>query len=83
MEPIRTDLAVERTAAAPSLPGVTQETRGNAFSVTEIRIKNDVCGAQLTMSAMANSPAIFHRFMLAPFSARYRSAPGNIPPGCS
>ena len=33
MEPIRTDLAVERTAAAPSLPGVTQETRGNAFSV--------------------------------------------------
>ena len=41
MEPIRTDLAVERTAAAPSLPGVTQETRGNAFSVTEIRIKND------------------------------------------
>ena len=40
MEPIRTDLAVERTAAAPSLPGVTQETRGNAFSVTEIRIKN-------------------------------------------
>ena len=47
MEPIRTDLAVERTAAAPSLPGVTQETRGNAFSVTEIRIKNDVCGAPI------------------------------------
>ena len=47
MEPIRTDLAVERTAAAPSLPGVTQEARGNAFSVTEIRIKNDVCGAPI------------------------------------
>ena len=41
----RTDLAVERTAAAPDLPGITQETRGKAFSVTEIRIKNDVCGA--------------------------------------
>ena len=36
----RTDLAVERTAAAPDLPGITQETRGKAFSVTEIRIKN-------------------------------------------
>lgn len=30
----RTDLAVERTAAAPDLPGITQETRGKAFSVT-------------------------------------------------
>ena len=35
----RTDLAVERTAAAPDLPGITQEPRGKAFSVTEIRIK--------------------------------------------
>lgn len=43
----RTDLAVERTAAAPDLPGITQETRGKAFSVTEIRIKNDVCGAPI------------------------------------
>ena len=43
----RTDLAVERTAAAPDLPGIIQETRGKAFSVTEIRIKNDVCGAPI------------------------------------
>ena len=43
----RTDLAVERTAAAPDLPGITQETRGKAFSVTEIRIKNDICGAPI------------------------------------
>ena len=28
----RTDLAVERTAAAPDLPGIIQETRGKAFS---------------------------------------------------
>ena len=27
----RTDLAVERTAAAPDLPGITQETRGKHF----------------------------------------------------
>lgn len=47
MEPIRTDLAVERTAAAPELPGISQETRGNAFSITEIRIKNDTCGAPI------------------------------------
>lgn len=47
MDAIRTDLAVERTAAAPELPGVTQETRGKIFSVTEIRIKNDTCGAPI------------------------------------
>ncbi|WP_298484121.1 GPR endopeptidase [uncultured Ruminococcus sp.] len=47
MDSIRTDLAVERTAAAPELPGVTQETRGKAFSVTEICIKNDTCGAPI------------------------------------
>lgn len=47
MDAIRTDLAVERTAAAPELPGVTQETRGKTFSITEIRIKNDTCGAPI------------------------------------
>lgn len=47
MESIRTDLAVERTAAAPKLPGITQETRGEFFSTTEIRIKNDTCGAPI------------------------------------
>lgn len=47
MEAIRTDLAVERTAAAPSLPGVTQKHREGAFSVTEITIANDTCGAPI------------------------------------
>ena len=47
MKSIRTDLAVERTAGAPALPGITQETRGTAFSVTEIRIANDICGAPI------------------------------------
>lgn len=47
MKSIRTDLAVERTAAAPALPGIHQETRGNVFSITEIRIQNDVCGAPI------------------------------------
>ncbi|MCD8220091.1 MAG: GPR endopeptidase [Ruminococcus sp.] len=47
MKSIRTDLAVERTAAAPSLHGIHQETRGDAFSVTEIRIQNDICGAPI------------------------------------
>ncbi len=47
MNSIRTDLAVERTAAAPELPGVTQKKRGEVFSVTEIQIANDTCGAPI------------------------------------
>ena len=47
MKSIRTDLAVERTASAPSLPGIRQETRNGAFSITEITIKSDVCGAPI------------------------------------
>ena len=47
MKSIRTDLAVERTAGAPALPGITQETRGTIFSITEIRIANDICGAPI------------------------------------
>ncbi len=47
MESIRTDLAVERTAGAATLPGITQEHRGSAFSVTEITIANDTCGAPI------------------------------------
>lgn len=47
MESIRTDLAVERTASARSLPGITQIHRGSTFSITEIQIKNDVCGAPI------------------------------------
>lgn len=47
MASIRTDLAVECTAAAPALPGITQQTRGTYFSTTEICIKNDTCGAPI------------------------------------
>ncbi len=47
MESIRTDLAVERAAAAPPLPGIHQKTRGEVFSITEIEIENDICGAPI------------------------------------
>ncbi len=47
MESIRTDLALERTAAAPHLPGITQAQRGEFFSITEITIANDTCGAPI------------------------------------
>ncbi len=47
MDSIRTDLAVERTAAAPHIPGITQQQRGTAFSITEICIANDRCGAPI------------------------------------
>ncbi len=47
MNSFRTDLAVERTAASPSLPGISKSTRTGAFSITEITIQNDICGAPI------------------------------------
>jgi len=44
---VRTDLAVERTAGVPKFPGVHQKKRGEVFTVTEIQIENDTCGASI------------------------------------
>ena len=43
----RTDLAVERTNAAESYPGITVRERGSAFRITEIVIDTDAHGAAI------------------------------------
>ena len=44
---VRTDLALERAAAAVRLPNITQSKRGTYFQITQIDVPNDAAGIPL------------------------------------